>query len=111
MSRPPKPLPDELGTVFRTSDARREGVTQGRLGARDLEAPFRGVRARRPAAEAIEVEGDHHRTSRRQWERDLEKYASYAEAGWQVIRASVAQVRSGRALSLIGASLSHADQR
>jgi hypothetical protein len=35
---------------------------------------------------AIEYEGDHHRTSRSQWNRDIEKYQAYAEAGWVVVR-------------------------
>lgn len=35
---------------------------------------------------ALEYEGDHHRIDRRQWYRDIEKYESYREAGWEVIR-------------------------
>ena len=35
---------------------------------------------------AIEYEGDHHRTSREQWNRDIAKYQAYAEAGWRVVR-------------------------
>ncbi|WP_448710884.1 hypothetical protein [Microbacterium profundi] len=34
----------------------------------------------------VEIEGDHHRTSRQQWNRDLDKYNDYAEAGWDVVR-------------------------
>lgn len=47
------PLPSRLaGRPFRTARALKLGVTRGRLGARDLAAPFRGVRA--PAgAEAL----------------------------------------------------------
>lgn len=37
---------------------------------------------------AVEYEGDHHRTSREQWNRDIEKYQAYAEAGWRVVRAT-----------------------
>lgn len=40
------PLPPRLaGRPFRTARALQLGVTRGRLGARDLAAPFRGVRA------------------------------------------------------------------
>lgn len=35
---------------------------------------------------AAEYEGDHHRTSRDQWNRDIAKYQAYAEAGWRVVR-------------------------
>lgn len=34
----------------------------------------------------VEYEGDHHRTDKRQWNRDIEKYAAYAALGWQVVR-------------------------
>lgn len=54
---------------------------------------------------AIEVEGEHHRTSRRQWQRDLEKYAAYAASGWEVVRVNVPQVRSGRATEIVRAAL------
>ncbi|MCR2826346.1 hypothetical protein [Microbacterium sp. zg.Y909] len=35
---------------------------------------------------AVEYEGDHHRTSRDQWNRDIAKYQAYAEVGWRVVR-------------------------
>lgn len=35
---------------------------------------------------AVEIDGDHHRTSRTQWNRDIEKSHDYAEAGWEVVR-------------------------
>lgn len=35
---------------------------------------------------ALEYEGDHHRTSRKQWNRDIEKYQAYREAGWEPIQ-------------------------
>lgn len=34
----------------------------------------------------IEFEGDHHRVSRAQWDRDIEKYARCVELGWNVLR-------------------------
>src|SRR6218665_1793446 len=40
----PRPLPPSLGTSFTSADARRAGVTRGRLQAKDLSAPFRGTR-------------------------------------------------------------------
>ena len=52
-----------------------------------------------------EIEGDHHRTSRRQWERDLAKYAAYADAGWEVVRLTGAQVRRGTAVPHLARAL------
>lgn len=45
----------------------------------------------------VEVEGDHHRTSRAQWQRDLEKHAAYAAAGYELTRLGASQVRGARA--------------
>ncbi|RLK49691.1 hypothetical protein [Microbacterium telephonicum] len=45
MPRSPAPLPDELGSAFAVGDAAAAGVSRARLRARDLEKPFRGVRA------------------------------------------------------------------
>jgi hypothetical protein len=41
----------------------------------------------------VEIEGDHHRTDRRQWNRDIEKYAAYVAEGWEVVRLTAAHVR------------------
>lgn len=41
----------------------------------------------------VEVEGDHHRTDRRQWARDIEKHAAYVALGWEVIRLTSAHIR------------------
>lgn len=35
---------------------------------------------------AFEYESEHHRVDRQQWNRDIEKYQDYADAGWRVIR-------------------------
>jgi hypothetical protein len=35
---------------------------------------------------AVEYEGDHHRSSAAQWNRDIEKYEHYASEGWAVVR-------------------------
>lgn len=35
---------------------------------------------------ALEYEGGQHRTETAQWNRDIEKYRHYAQAGWEVIR-------------------------
>lgn len=40
----------------------------------------------------IEYEGDHHRTDRRQWQRDVAKHAACVDAGWQVERLTAANV-------------------
>lgn len=53
----------------------------------------------------VEVEGDQHRTSRRQWNRDLDKYAAYAANDWEVVRVTVDHIRrSGRAIPLVRAA-------
>lgn len=41
----------------------------------------------------VEIEGDHHRTSRKQWDRDLAKYRAYADAGWEVVRLTSRNIR------------------
>jgi hypothetical protein len=41
----------------------------------------------------VEIEGDHHRTSRDQWNRDIEKYAAYVAAGYEVVRLTSAHIR------------------
>lgn len=44
----------------------------------------------------VEIEGDHHRTDRAQWNRDIEKYNSYNALGWEVVRLTSAHVRGAR---------------
>lgn len=52
---------------------------EGRLlGCSEIAFPSRRV--------VFEYEGDHHRTERRQWHRDIEKYNAYKFAGWEVVR-------------------------
>ncbi|MBN9175878.1 MAG: hypothetical protein J0I43_00695 [Microbacterium sp.] len=41
----------------------------------------------------VEVEGDHHRTSRAQWRRDIAKHAAYVRAGYEVVRLTAPDVR------------------
>lgn len=41
---------------------------------------------------AVEYEGDHHRTSPEQWQRDLEKHDRLVAEGWRVIRVSRAHI-------------------
>lgn len=53
----------------------------------------------------VEIEGDHHRTSRRQWDRDIEKYAAYAAAGWEVVRLTARHVRSAVGVEQVAATL------
>lgn len=40
----------------------------------------------------IEYEGDHHRTSRKQWNRDIEKHARCVALGWTVLRITSAHL-------------------
>lgn len=55
----------------------------------------------RPFRVLVEIEGDHHRTSRAQWNRDIEKYAAYTAEGWEVVRLTSLHVRGGRASSIV----------
>lgn len=41
----------------------------------------------------VEVEGRHHNTSDRQWNRDLDKYAALAAEGWEVVRLTSRHLR------------------
>lgn len=41
----------------------------------------------------VEIEGDHHRTSRTQWDRDIDKYRAYAAEGWEVVRLTSRHLR------------------
>ena len=55
----------------------------------------------RPYRVVVEIEGDHHRTSRIQWNRDIEKHAAYVAEGWEVVRLTSVHVRGGRATSIV----------
>ncbi|MCC2031406.1 hypothetical protein [Microbacterium allomyrinae] len=61
----------------------------------------------------IEREGDHHRTDRRQWYRDIEKHAACAAAGWTVIRLTSRHMHptSASAVTLIRDALVRAGWR
>lgn len=41
----------------------------------------------------VEIEGDHHRTDRTQWDRDIEKYAALVADGWEIIRLTARHIR------------------
>jgi hypothetical protein len=41
---------------------------------------------------ALEYEGDHHRTDKAQWNRDLQKHELLVRAGWRVIRVTAQMV-------------------
>lgn len=41
----------------------------------------------------IEVEGDHHRTDKRQWRKDVVRYERLTDLGWRVIRVSADDLR------------------
>lgn len=54
----------------------------------------------------VEIEGDHHRTSRDQWHRDIEKYRAYVDAGWHVERLTSKHIRNSRhGVSIVAAAL------
>ncbi|MBM7753512.1 hypothetical protein JOE53_002232 [Microbacterium laevaniformans] len=86
-------LPEpELDVEVRAPDGRLLGISDGAFVTHRV---------------AIEIEGDHHRTSRRQWVRDLEKYSDYANLGWDVVRLSAAHIRHdpSRGVALVRAAL------
>lgn len=49
---------------------------------------------------AIEYEGDHHRTDRDQWHRDIRRDGGYAEGGWSLYRATFEDYRDPHDLLL-----------
>lgn len=46
-----------------------------------------------PQKLALDYEGDHHRTDRAQWHKDLERFSRLQEIGWTALRASAADYR------------------
>jgi len=76
----------ELDHEVRAADGRLCGIS---------EFAFRAQRV------AVELEGDHHRTDRQQWNRDIRKYRDYADAGWEVVRLTGADLRSGRGPAIV----------
>ena len=77
LTRAGLPEPD-LEVEMRADDGRLIGV---------CDAVYRRQRV------VVEVEGGHHRTSDRQWNRDLDKYAALAAAGWEVVRVTSRHIR------------------
>jgi len=59
-----------------------------RLGISEFAYPRYGV--------VVEIEGDHHRSSKQQWNRDLQKYRDYANTGWEVVRLTAHDIRTQR---------------
>ncbi|MGF3055874.1 hypothetical protein [Microbacterium sp. YY-01] len=55
----------------------------------------------------VEIEGDHHRVLRKQWQRDIEKHSSYTAAGWTLLRLGHLQIRHEphRAIALVRQAL------
>jgi len=56
---------------------------------------------------AVEIEGDHHRVTRQQWNRDIEKYAAYAAVDWEPVRLTSSHIRPdrGRDVAIVRAAL------
>lgn len=52
---------------------------------------------------AVEYEGDHHRTDRRQFNRDIARYEALADLGWMAIRVTADDTRGG-ILGRVGAA-------
>ncbi|OJV95422.1 MAG: hypothetical protein BGO47_02765 [Microbacterium sp. 67-17] len=53
----------------------------------------------------VEVEGDHHRTDRAQWNRDIDRTAALAAQGWEVVRLTSRRIRDGSATSVVASAL------
>ncbi|WP_439592820.1 hypothetical protein [Microbacterium sp.] len=79
-------LAEDAGLPDPELDVEIRGADGSLLGISDI--VYRAFRT------AVEIEGDHHRTSRAQWTRDLAKYAAYAAAGWEVVRLDSHPIRS-----------------
>lgn len=45
---------------------------------------------------ACEIQGDHHRVTRAQWNRDIEKLAAYRAAGWEPVQLTSTHIRAQR---------------
>ncbi len=85
-----------LETEFRL-DAVAAGLPEPELDADIVDARRRRIGITeivyRPWRVLVEIEGDHHRTSRAQWNRDIEKYAAYVAEGWEVVRLTSQHIR------------------
>lgn len=47
---------------------------------------------------AVEYEGDHHRTDRRQWHKDIHRQGRLEDLGWRVIRVTAADLAAPASL-------------
>lgn len=85
-----------LETEYRL-DALAAGLPEPELDVeiRDASGRFLGITeiVHRAQRVLVEVEGDHHRTSHAQWDRDIEKYGAYVAAGWEVVRLTARHIR------------------
>ncbi|MFC8681173.1 hypothetical protein ACFT30_06580 [Microbacterium ureisolvens] len=99
-----------LETEFRL-DAMAAGLPDPELDVeiRDRRGGLLGISevVYRSAKVVVEIEGDHHRTDRVQWNRDIHKYIAYAAAGWEVVRLTSAHIRGDgpRAAEIVRAAL------
>ncbi len=93
-----------LETEYRL-DASRAGLPEMELDVeiRDERGALLGIAdgVHRRFGVIVEVDGDQHRTSRRQWVRDVERTAALTEAGWDVARVVGSHVRDGTAAGRI----------
>lgn len=89
-----------LETEYRL-DAARAGLPEMELDVevRDAHGRLLGIAdgIHRRFGVIVEIDGDHHRTSRRQWVRDIERAAALADEGWEVARVVGSHVRDGSA--------------
>lgn len=95
-----------VGSMSRLETDFRLSASDAGLPEPDLDVEIRDGRGRligiadaayRPQRVLVEVEGDHHRTDRHQWARDIEKHAAYAAEGWELVRLTSAHIRGAQA--------------
>ncbi|EXJ51980.1 hypothetical protein AS96_06510 [Microbacterium sp. MRS-1] len=81
------------------------GVDGRPIGFTELAFPDHGV--------LVEYEGDHHRRSPKQWQRDIEKHAACVAAGWEVVRLTAADLHrdAAPAAAKIAAALARGELR
>jgi len=84
----------------------RLAAAEGGLPEPELDVEIRTARGRllgisevvyRQSRTVVEIEGDHHRTDRKQWNRDIDKYAAYTAEGWEVVRLTSLHIRGKHA--------------
>ena len=103
-----------VGSASRLETEYRLDAEAARLPHMDLDVEVRGADGaliaivdgmHRAFDLIVEVEGDHHRTDRAQWNRDIDRTAALAAQGWEVVRLTSRRIRDGSATSVVRSAL------